>query len=214
MTDSPRRFSLPKLYAITDSRLSGLSHSAQVDALCSGGARMIQLREKLLGADEFYAEAKRAIGTGLRYGAKILINDRVDIALAAGAHGVHLGQTDLPAEEARRILGKNSIIGLSTHNLQQGAEATRLPIDYLAVGPMFPTDTKSDTAAPLGLAGLNEIRVVVEGLPLVAIGGINANRAREILQAGAVSVAMVSSLISDPQRIEERTRELLALIGT
>ena len=175
---------------------------------------MIQLREKLLGADEFYAEAKRAIGTGLRYGAKILINDRVDIALAAGAHGVHLGQTDLPAEEARRILGKNSIIGLSTHNLEQGAEATRLPIDYLAVGPMFPTDTKSDTAAPLGLAGLNEIRVVVEGLPLVAIGGINANRAREILQAGAVSVAMVSSLISDPQRIEERTRELLALIGT
>jgi thiamine-phosphate pyrophosphorylase len=213
MTNVRRRFGLPRLYAITDKKLSGLSHSVQVEALCSGGAKLIQLREGSLGANEFYTEAKRAIEVGHRYDARILINDRVDIALAVGADGVHLGQTDLPPEAARRVLGGKMIIGFSTHNLHQAKEAARLPIDYLAVGPIFPTNTKADTAAVVGLAGLSEIRAAIMKIPLVAIGGITPDRAQAVFDAGADSVAVVSSIVSDPMNIEVRTREFLHLTG-
>jgi thiamine-phosphate pyrophosphorylase len=211
MTNVHRRFGLPRLYAITDTKLSGLSHSVQVEALCSGGAKLIQLREESLGADEFYTEAKRALEVGRRYDARILINDRVDIALAVAADGVHLGQTDLPPEAARRVLGDKMIIGFSTHNLQQAKNAAKLPIDYLAVGPIFPTSTKTDTADVVGLAGLSEVRAAIQKIPLVAIGGIRPNRAQAVFDAGADSVAVVSFLISDPMNIEVRTREFLLL---
>ncbi len=210
MTSASRQFALPKLYAVTDSRLSGLSHPAQVEALCSGGAELIQLREKSLGANEFYSQARCAIKIAQQFGARVLINDRVDIALAAGADGVHLGQTDLPPAVARRLLGPNSIIGFSTHDLQQARQATKLPIDYLAVGPIFTTDTKSDTAPVVGTAGLEVIRAALRELPIVAIGGINPSHAQQVFMAGADSIAMVSWLISDPSQIEERTRQFLS----
>jgi len=143
---------------------------------------------------EFYEQARAA----KQYGVQLIINDRVDIALATGADGVHLGQDDLPPEVARKLLGPQAIIGYSTHNVDQAISATKLPIDYLAIGPIFSTTTKSDTAPVLGLDGLRAARAAVGGFPLVAIGGISLNNARDVIDAGADSVAVISALLTAP----------------
>ncbi len=135
---------LPKIYPITDTRITNLSHAAQVEKLIEGGAKFIQLREKYASSKDFYEQAKEALKIARKMDVKIIINDRVDIALALGADGVHLGQDDLPPEFARKILGEKAIIGFSTHNLQQAADAVKLPIDYLAIGPVFATKTKEN----------------------------------------------------------------------
>src|SRR5213076_1396055 len=136
------RLTLPKIYPITDTNISGLSHHDQVKQLIEGGATLIQLREKRASPREFFQDAREVLRIERSAGLKLIINDRVDIALAIGADGVHLGQTDLPVEAARRLLGDRAIIGFSTHNLNQAEEAVRLPIDYLAFGPIFMTATK------------------------------------------------------------------------
>src|ERR1051325_11365410 len=161
-------FQLPRVYPITDVQLSGLSHAEQARLLSLGGASLIQLREKRMPALEFYEQAKAA----QLHGVRLIINDRVDIALAVGASGVHLGQDDLPPEAARKLLGPQAIIGYSTHDVDQAISATRLPIDYLAIGPIFNTTTKSDTAPIVGLDGLRTVRRAIGEFPLVAIGGI------------------------------------------
>ncbi|HLL71565.1 MAG TPA: thiamine phosphate synthase, partial [Pyrinomonadaceae bacterium] len=135
---------LPKLYPITDARLSRLTHAEQVSRLRDGGAKFIQLREKHLSPREFYTEAEAALAVARERGARIIINDRADIALALGADGVHLGQDDLDPAAARRLLGDRFIIGYSTHTIQQAIEAARLPIDYIALGPIFDTHTKEN----------------------------------------------------------------------
>jgi thiamine-phosphate pyrophosphorylase len=140
---------------------------------------------------------------------QLIINDRVDLALAVGAHGVHLGQDDMPPDAARRLLGPNAIIGYSTHNIEQAIAAIKLPIDYLAIGPIFATTTKSDTAPVLGLEGSRAVREAIGRFPLVAIGGITHANAREVIQAGADSVAVISALLSDSGRIPDATRGLL-----
>jgi thiamine-phosphate pyrophosphorylase len=208
---SDRRFSLPKLYAITDRVLSGLSHAAQVSALCAGGARLIQLREKQLSTEDFCAQARESIRIAREYSAKILINDRVDVALAVKADGVHLGQDDLPVENARQILGKLSIIGFSTHNLEQAKLATALPVDYLAIGPVFPTKTKVNPDPVLGLEGLRKVRNETVPMPLVAIGGINQENVLETL-ATADSVAVVHALVAESAAIEPLTKAFLRKI--
>src|SRR6266487_35504 len=116
------------LYAITDRQVSGLSHAEQVARLSDGGATLVQLREKSLSPREFFEEAERALHEARRRGVCLIINDRVDIALALKADGVHLGQDDLPPEQARKVLGNGAIIGFSTHNLQQALQAKKLPI--------------------------------------------------------------------------------------
>jgi thiamine-phosphate pyrophosphorylase len=204
------RCRLPRLYAITDVQLSGLSHAEQVAALCAGGARLIQLRDKTLSPEEFYQQAKQALAVARDFDAKVLINDRVDIALALGADGIHLGQDDLPPEAARRLLGENSIIGFSTHNLRQAERALDLPVDYLAIGPIFDTSTKENPEPTVGLEGLQEVRRAVGDLTLVAIGGITRENAPEVLAAGADSVAVVSWLVSVPSSITPRTRDFLS----
>lgn len=196
---------LPRLYPLTDVQLSGLSHAKQVELLSRGGATLIQLREKHMPAREFYEQAKLAV----RDGVQLIINDRVDIALAVRAHGVHLGQDDIPPEAARRLLGADAVIGYSTHNIDQAIAATKLPIDYLAVGPIFTTTTKSDTAPVLGLDGLRAVREAIGAFPLVAIGGITHANARKVIEAGADSVAVISALLSDSNRIPEVTASLL-----
>ena len=153
---------------------------------------------------EFYEEAKAAQQSGVR----LIINDRVDIALAAGAAGVHLGQDDLSPEAARKLLGPDAIIGYSTHNIDQAMSATKLPIDYLAIGPIFSTTTKTDTAPVLGLDGLLAVRRAIGQFPLVAIGGITLENAREVINAGADSVAVISALLSMPN-IMATTQTLL-----
>ena len=202
-------FRLPRVYPLTDVQLSGLSHAEQVERLTLGGATLIQLREKQMAAQEFYEQAKAAVAIAERNGVNLIINDRVDVAQAAHAHGVHLGQDDMPPEAARRLLGPEAIIGYSTHNIEQAVAAISLPVDYIAIGPIFQTSTKTDTAPVLGLDGVRTVRQAVGEFPLVAIGGITRANASDVIAAGADSVAVVSALLADSYRISDATRTLL-----
>jgi len=200
---------LPRIYPLTDVPLSRISHAEQVKLLSLGGASLIQLREKRMPPREFYEQAKKAVAVALSCGVQLLINDRIDVALAVGAHGVHLGQDDMPPEAARKLLGPNAVIGYSTHNIQQAIAATKLPIDYVAIGPIFATTTKSDTAPVLGLDGLRTVRQAIGTFPLVAIGGITHGNASKVIEAGADSVAVISALLSNPTRISDATHSFL-----
>jgi len=202
-------FSLPRVLALTDVRLSGRSHAEQVELFSRGGATFVQLREKQLPPVEFYYQARDAVAVAKQRGVRLIVNDRVDLAQAVGAHGVHLGQDDLPPEAARRLLGPDAVIGYSTHNVEQALAAARLPISYLAVGPIFQTTSKTDTSPVLGLDGLRAVRRAIGPLPLVAIGGITHANARSVVDAGADSVAVISALVSDLARIAEATRDLV-----
>ncbi len=207
------RLDLPKIYPITDTRLSGLSHAGQVARLIEGGASLIQLRDKLSAPREFYREAAAALQIARDHGARLIINDRVDIALALKADGVHLGQTDIPVAAARRLLGKETIIGFSTHNMEQAKLAANLPVDYLAFGPIFPTSTKENPEPVTGLVAMSEVATSKGSLPLVAIGGITFENAREVLKAGADTVAVIAELVADPRKIAENTSRMLALLS-
>ena len=202
-------FRLPRVYPLTDVQLSGLSHAEQVRLLSEGGATLIQLREKQMAALEFYEQARAALAVAARNGVQLIINDRVDVALAVGVHGVHLGQDDMPPEAARRLLGPEMIIGYSTHTVEQALAALELPVDYIATGPIFQTSTKTDTSPVLGLDGLHAVRQAVGKFPLVAIGGITQANASEVIEAGADSVAVISAVLSDPHQISHAVRALL-----
>lgn len=200
-----------RLYPLTDTSISGLSHARQVAQLCEGGARIIQLREKHLAPQEFYREAELAVSEAHHRGARLIINDRADIAVAVGADGVHLGQDDLPPEAARGLMGPDAIIGLSTHNLDQALAAAKLPIDYIAIGPIFATTTKANPEPIVGLDGLRRVRDAIAAIPLVAIGGITAENAAEVIAAGADAVAVISALLSRESSISNNTRRFLQL---
>jgi thiamine-phosphate pyrophosphorylase len=201
---------LPKLYPITDARLSGLSHAEQLARLSDGGATFIQLREKHLSPREFYHETEAALDIARERGVRLIVNDRADIALALGADGLHLGQHDLDPVAARRLLGTNFIIGYSTHTVAQAVEAARLPLDYIAIGPIFDTRTKENPDPAIGLDGLRRVRAAIDpSIPLVAIGGITQSNARATLDAGATSLALISALLHPPDSITRRTDEFL-----
>lgn len=202
-------FILPKVYPITDSRLAKISHAEQIKKFIEGGATFIQLREKYAAPDEFYKSAEEAINLARKHDVKILINDRVDIARALKADGVHLGQDDLPPAQARKILGEQAIIGFSTHNLEQVREAVNLPIDYLAIGPVFTTLTKENPDPTIGIETVKQVREIVGDFPLVAIGGINLQNFQEVLKAGANSVALIGDLLSDKNEIAQKLRLFL-----
>lgn len=200
---------LPKIYPITDTRISGLTHVDQVERLIAGGATFIQLREKFAPSGEFYDSAKTAIDLAHQHSVKIIINDRVDITLALTADGVHLGQDDLPPAEARKILGPDAIIGYSTHDLEQVNTAIGLPVDYVAFGPVFATDTKDNPDPTVGLELLKQAKQIAGKMPLVAIGGITKDRLNSVLAAGADSAAMIGELVSDPEKITVRVAKML-----
>ena len=199
---------LPKIYPITDTVLSGLSHRDQVEQLIAGGASIIQLREKQIAPRDFLNDAR--IATNLAHAAqvKIIINDRVDIAMAIGADGVHLGQTDMPVEAARRLLGDAAIVGFSTHNPHQVESALRLPIDYLAFGPIFATKTKQNPDSVVGMELLREVKTRAGSIPLIAIGGITSQTVQPVLTAGVDAVAVISALYSDKDSIAKNLRKL------
>lgn len=199
---------LPPLYPITDARLSGLSHAGQVERLASAGATFIQLRDKGARASDFYEAALEAVAVARRLGARVIINDRLDVALAVKADGVHLGQDDLPPEAARRVAGPDFIIGYSTHSLEQALVADSAPVDYVAVGPVFGTSTKENPDPVIGPGLVRAVRDKISK-PLVAIGGITLDSARRVLEAGADSLAVISDLHSTGD-IEERVRQYLA----
>lgn len=205
------RLNLPKIYPITDARLSGLSHAEQVRRLAAGGATLVQLREKHSPPREFYREAEEALRVARGLGVRLIVNDRADVALALGADGVHLGQDDLPPAAARELLGERAVIGFSTHNMEQAREAARLPVNYIAVGPVFETSSKENPDPAVGLEGLRRVRRVVGQIPLVAIGGVRPENLSEVLRAGADSVAVISLLLAGgPPEIETRTRAIFA----
>lgn len=206
-----RNWRLPPIYPITDTRLSGLSHAGQVEQLIAGGATLVQLREKHASPREFYEDAEKALTIARAHNVKIIINDRVDIALTLGADGVHLGQDDLPPREARKILGDDAIIGFSTHNLKQALEAAKLPVDYIAFGPVYDTQTKENPDATVGLDALRSVLEVVNDFPLVAIGGINSGNLEQVLKSGADSAAIISDLFTPPGNITQNMIHLLQL---
>lgn len=167
---------------------------------------MIQLREKSGSSSSFLALAKRVHALTHRAGVPLLINDRIDVALAAGAEGVHLGQSDIPTSAARRLLGQGMILGVSAKTVEQAEQAARDGADYLGVGAVYATATKTD-ATHIGLEGLLAVRRAVD-LPIVAIGGIElGERARAVIRAGADGAAVVSALFDTPD-VESATRNL------
>lgn len=202
---------LPKIYPITDTRLSALSHVEQVEQLIAGGANFIQLREKRTAPKDFHIEADRVLQIARAKGAKIIINDRVDVALALNADGVHLGQDDLPPEAARKILGENAIIGYSTHSVAQAVEAVKMPVDYIAVGPIYATQTKENPDEIVGLGGLEKVRAAIGDFPLVAIGGINRGNLGEVFAHGADSCAVISDLFTKDRSLSATMKYLLDL---
>ncbi len=181
--------------------------------MIEGGATLIQLREKESSSRIFFDDAHEALALARSAGIRVIINDRVDIALALRADGVHLGQTDMPVEAARRLLGKESIIGFSTHNLKQANEALHLPIDYLAFGPIFPTTTKENSDPVVGLSTLQEIKSIAGAVPLVAIGGISHETIPRVMEAGADSVALISSVLQGPNPIRKNLKNLANILS-
>lgn len=187
-----------RLYLVTDQVSAGKrTLSDVVAAAVQGGVTCVQLREKQLNTRDFFAQAIALQQLLLPLNIPLVINDRIDIALACGAQGVHLGQSDMPVAAARRLLPPEVFIGWSVETAEDVARSATLPVDYLGVSPIFATPTKTDTQPPWGLAGLRQIRSST-ALPLVAIGGIHANNARDIVLAGADGLAVVSALCAAP----------------
>jgi len=184
------------VYLVTDQDLClGRSLAAVVEAAAGAGIACVQLREKTLPTRFFLNQALTLKPILAAAGIPLLINDRVDIALAAGADGVHLGQSDMPCEAARRLLGPDAVIGLSVETWEDVTGAQDLDVDYLGVSPIFATPTKTDTKTPWGLEGLARVRAYSRH-PLVAIGGLHAANAPDIIRAGADAVAVVSAICS------------------
>lgn len=200
---------LPRLYTIVDPEMFS-SPMTLTTTLLSAGARLIQLRDKKSNSREIYETSVEMQEAARRGGAVFVLNDRPDIAWAAGADGVHLGQDDLPAAIARRMLPKEMIIGVSTHSVEQVARADQAPVDYIAFGPIFATNSKEAPDPVVGLAGLAEARRASRK-PLVAIGGITAENAPAVIAAGADSVAVIGALLGEPG-VAERARRLLRAV--
>ncbi|MEO7952925.1 MAG: thiamine phosphate synthase [Polaromonas sp.] len=199
-----------RLYLVTDQALMrGRSLTDVVGAAVQGGVTCVQLREKNLASREFLAQALLLKKLLAKHHVPLVINDRIDIALACGADGVHLGQSDLPVAAARKLLPPEVFIGWSVESIDDVRQSTSLPLDYLGVSPIFATPTKVDTKNIWGLAGLAKIRTLTD-LPLVAIGGIHDGNAREVMRAGADGFAVVSALCAaaDPLAAASRLRSL------
>lgn len=184
------------LYLVTDRTLSrGRTTCEVVRAAVAGGVTVVQLREKHCTTREFIAEARLLVEMLRGTGVPLIINDRLDVALAAGVDGLHLGQNDMRIADARRIAGPGMVIGVSAESLDDALRAEEEGADYIGVSPVFATNTKKDTAEPLGLAGIRMIRERVR-LPLVGIGGINIDNAAQVMAAGADGVAVVSAIVA------------------
>ena len=199
------------LYLVTDRSLSkGRSTAEIVAAAVAGGVSCIQLREKSCGTREFLNEALALQPLLKSRNIPLIINDRLDIALAIEADGVHLGQSDMPIGMARKIAGNSLIIGISAESVDDALRAEQEGADYIGISPVFSTPTKTDIAPPLGLEGVRQIRALVD-IPLVGIGGINSDNAESVLAAGADGIAVVSAIVSaaDPAGAAKKLKTLI-----
>ena len=199
-----------RLYAVTDRAWAADEDALmdQVAAAIDGGAGIVQLREKHLDHDAFLKEAKRFVALCREKGAVSIINDDVDIALAADADGVHVGQEDLAAGRAREVLGPDKIVGVSAHNVDEALAAQAAGADYLGVGAAFSTGTKTD-AKPITRETIHAVTAAVD-IPAVAIGGITRENLPQLSGCGLAGVAVVSALFAQPD-VKAAARELLAL---
>jgi thiamine-phosphate pyrophosphorylase len=184
------------LYLVTDRGLSrGRATSDIVREAVAGGVTCVQLREKDLPTRAFISQARHLVALLRPMGIPLIINDRLDVALAAGADGVHLGQKDMEIADARRLSRPGFIIGISAESFADAVRAQTQGADYIGISPVFATRTKRDAAPPLGLDGVRRIRAAVD-LPLVGIGGINADNAAATIAAGADGIAVVSAIVA------------------
>ena len=199
---------LPPLYAILDpEQTKGRSCETVLRELLAAGVAILQLRVKTMAACDFLALAQRARAETRSHACKLIVNDRIDIALACEADGVHLGQDDLPLSVGRKLMG-SKLVGISTHDLQQAHEAERNGADYIGFGPMFGTTTKATGFSARGVEMLQQIRAAVK-IPIVAIGGINEQNVRQVWQAGADSTAIISDILGADD-IAAKTRRILS----
>jgi thiamine-phosphate pyrophosphorylase len=200
-----------RLYLVTDRPIAGARPIEDVVcAAARGGVTAVQLREKECGTREFVELGRRLKALLVPFGVPLLVNDRVDVALAVGADGVHIGQADMNFRDARALLGPEAAIGLSVETMEQAQEAERLGAAYLGVSSVFPTATKPGTAPEWGLAGLGRLRAASRHV-LVGIGGITVENAAEVIQAGADSVAVVSAICGarDPENAARELRRVV-----
>jgi len=201
------------LYLVTDRDLSlGRSHVEVVAAAVKGGVSCVQLREKNLDSRDFVDEARKLKQLLDHHALPLIINDRVDVALASGADGVHLGQKDMLVADARRLLGDSAIIGVSAESVEDAIRAEEEGADYIGISPVYATATKTDTATPLGLSGIATIRKRIR-LPLVGIGGIHAANVADVVAAGADGIAVISAIVAAPSP-EKAARLLRRRMGS
>jgi len=199
------------LYLVTDRELClGRPLEDVVLQAVEGGVGIVQLREKQASTREFIQQASRVKRLLAPYGVPLIINDRVDVALASQADGVHVGQQDMPYPMVRRLLGREAIIGLSVETMDQVREAEAYDVDYISVSPVFPTPTKTDTRGAWGLDGLVAVRRASRHR-LVAIGGLNVDNAADVVRSGADCIAVVSAICSapDPRRAAEALHRVI-----
>ena len=208
-------FAASPVYPILDAGVLGdRDPGPALRALGTAGVRIVQLRGKGLAAGAFASWVTAGVRGAAGSGVRVVVNDRADVALLTGADGVHLGQCDVSARAARSLLGRRAVIGLSTHTRAEVELARREPADYLAVGPVFNTASKADSAPVVSLSGVREARELYRG-PLIAIGGINRARIRSVLAAGADAAAVISAVSGvSPHEIAERARAMLAAAGS
>jgi thiamine-phosphate pyrophosphorylase len=199
------------LYLVTDrSRSLGRPLETVVEEAVKGGVTMVQLREKDASTLDFYNLAMKLKSILKPCNVPLIINDRLDIVLACDAEGLHIGQSDIPYAVARKLLGKDKIIGLSVENVEDALNANSLDVDYIGISPVFNTLTKTDTASALGLEGILEITRISRH-PSVGIGGINLTNAQDIIQAGANGISVVSAIMSamNPQQSACQLKEII-----
>ena len=204
------RLVLPRLYVILDAALITSSETDCAKSLAEAGVRLLQYRNKSASARQ-YLDSSRQLAELLKpTGASFFVNDRPDVAYLADASGVHVGQDDLDVEQARRVVGPDKLVGVSTHNLEQFETAAASSADYIAVGPIFSTSSKANPDPVVGLELLRRVRALTDK-PIVAIGGISLERAASTIEAGADSVAVISGILSAPDPAE-RARQYITTL--
>jgi thiamine-phosphate pyrophosphorylase len=200
-------FALPRLYVILDAGLVGGSAVEIAGQLIAAGVRLLQYRAKTVPARDMLVTAKQLAELARREGATFFVNDRADLAYLAGADGVHVGQDDLTVEQARKIIGPDRRVGVSTHNREQFEHAVATSADYVAIGPIFRTTSKANPDPVVGTGLIRQLRPLTKK-PIVAIGGIGLEQAAEVIQAGADSVAVISDILSAPNPAQRATQFL------
>ena len=205
-----KRLVLPRLYVILDAALLAIPETECAQRLVAAGVRLLQYRNKRASARELFASSKRLSALLIPQGVTFVVNDRADVAMAADASGVHVGQEDLGVEAARSVIGAGKLLGVSTHNLGQFKDAAATSADYVALGPVFSTSTKANPDPVVGIELIRQVRSLTDK-PIVAIGGITLERAAEVIHAGADSVAIISDILLAPDAAQ-RARQYIELL--